>query len=83
MQQKIEDCIRARFSIEMLEIQNDSAAHQGHAGDNGTGQTHFSITIKATELIGVSRVNAQRKVNEAVAHLFDQGLHALSTKIIV
>ena len=35
------------FSPDQLEVVNDSASHAGHSGDDGTGETHFNVSIRA------------------------------------
>ncbi len=35
------------FAPTILEIINDSAQHAGHAGDDGSGESHFTIVIEA------------------------------------
>ena len=64
-----------------LEVKNNSYLHQGHAGDNGTGETHFEINISAESLEGLSKVNAHRKINKLINDEFEKGLHALEIKI--
>ena len=64
-----------------LEIVNKSHLHQGHLGDNGSGETHFDVIISAESLKG-SRVENQRKINQLLKEEFEKGLHALSIKII-
>lgn len=80
-----EDQIRMRlenhFTIRNLEIVNDSKKHAGHAGDNGSGESHFKIIMTADEFSGLSRVQCQRMVNTLLEDLFMQNLHALSLQL--
>lgn len=63
-----------------LEIINDSAAHSGHAGDDGSGESHFTIVIESAAFDGVSRLNRQRMVNQALGDIPGQRVHALAIK---
>ncbi|QJQ33500.1 BolA family transcriptional regulator [Sphingomonas lacunae] len=65
----------ARFSIS-----NDSAMHSGHMGDNGTGESHFSLTIESPAFAGLNRVARQRLVNHALAELLKERVHALTIR---
>jgi len=63
-----------------LEVRNDSARHRGHAGDDGSGESHFSVDIVSDRFGGMSRVERQRAVNTALADLLRDRIHALSIK---
>ena len=63
-----------------LEVVNDSHHHAGHMGDNGTGETHFTVRIESSRFAGLNRVARQRLVNQALADLLAGPIHALSLK---
>jgi BolA protein len=63
-----------------LEVRNDSARHRGHAGDDGSGESHFSVDIVSPRFEGMSRVARQRAVNTALADLLRDRIHALAIK---
>lgn len=63
-----------------LEVVNDSGRHAGHAGDNGTGESHFSVAIESAAFAGLSRVERQRLVNQALADLLATRIHALAIR---
>ncbi len=63
-----------------LEVRNDSARHRGHAGDDGSGESHFSVDIVSDRFAGMSRVERQRAVNTVLADLLRDRIHALSIK---
>lgn len=81
MKKEIEEILQKQFQIDFLEVTNNSHLHAGHMGDNGSGNTHFKIEIKAKELVGLSKINAHRAVNKLMNPLFEKGLHALEIKI--
>jgi BolA protein len=63
-----------------LDISNDSAHHAGHMGDDGSGESHFSVSVESAAFAGLSRVQRQRLVNQALADLLRDRIHALSIK---
>ena len=63
-----------------LVVTNDSAMHRGHAGDDGSGESHFSVDIVAERFAGMSRLERQRAVNSALGDLMRDRIHALSIK---
>lgn len=63
-----------------LDVTNDSHHHAGHMGDDGTGETHFSVAIESPRFEGLSRVGRQRLVNQALADLLATRIHALAIK---
>lgn len=66
-----------------LEVIDESAAHAGHAGSDGTGSgTHFRVRIAAPAFDGRSRVARHRLVYDALQDFTDRGLHALSIEVI-
>ena len=44
---EIEERLRAALAPTRLAVINDSARHQGHAGDDGSGESHFTVEIEA------------------------------------
>ncbi len=76
----ITDRLRTALAPSHLHVSNDSAQHRGHLGDDGTGETHFSVTIESPEFAGLNRVARQRKVNHALADLLATRIHALAIK---
>lgn len=63
-----------------LTVANDSARHRGHAGDDGSGESHFSVEIVSERFVGMSRLERQRAVNAALGDLMRERIHALSIK---
>jgi BolA protein len=67
-----------RFAPDHVSVVNDSAQHAGHAGADGSGETHYSVTLVAGAFRGMSRVARSRKVHDALQAEFATGLHALA-----
>jgi BolA protein len=72
----------AAFSPSLLQIDDDSARHAGHAGAREGGESHFNVVIEAAAFEGVSRVQRQRLVYGAVAAELAGPVHALSVKAL-
>ena len=77
---EIERLLQAAFAPTQLAVTNDTAAHHGHAGDDGSGESHFSVEIESAAFAGVSRLERQRMVNRALGDLPGQRVHALAIK---
>ena len=66
-----------------LEVLDESAAHAGHAGADGSGSgTHFRVRIGSPLFAGRSRVACHRLVYDALHDFVDRGLHALAIEIL-
>lgn len=72
-----------RLTPSHLVVLDESAAHAGHVGSNGTDfGTHFRVQIASPFFTTQSRVACHRLVYDAVQDFIDQGLHALAIEII-
>ena len=80
---EIENRLQAALSPTKLIVINDSARHSGHSGDDGTGESHFSVEIESAAFTGVGRLERQRMVNRALGNLPGQRVHALAIKATV
>lgn len=77
---EIEKRLLAALSPTALNVINDSAKHHGHAGDDGSGESHFTVEIECAEFAGQSRLNRQRMVNKALGDLMRDKVHAMAIK---
>ena len=80
VQQEMEQILRDTFAPTLLEVINDSASHSGHSGDDGSGESHFTIIIESAAFTGKSRLDRQRMVNKALGDIPGQRVHALAIK---
>lgn len=78
--QEIERILRAAFAPAHLAVTNDSARHHGHMGDDGSGESHFTVEIESAAFAGVSRLQRQRMVNAALGDIPGQRVHALAIR---
>ncbi len=75
--------LNERLTPTHLVVIDESAAHAGHVGSNGTDfGTHFRVQIASPFFTSQSRVACHRLVYDAVQDFIDQGLHALAIEII-
>ncbi|MEQ1725034.1 MAG: BolA family protein [Sphingopyxis sp.] len=72
--------LSAAFAPTRLVVRNDSAAHHGHAGDDGSGESHFSVELESAAFAGVGRVNRQRMVNAALGDIVGGRVHAMAIR---
>lgn len=79
MEEKIRKKINSALRVEHLEVSNDSYKHKGHAGDNGTGETHFSVFVVSPEFEGMSPLQRHRHIFSILSEEM-QCIHALSLK---
>ena len=77
---EIERRLRAALAPHRLVVTNDSARHRGHAGDDGSGESHFTVEIESPRFEGLSRVERQRAVNHALGDLLRDRIHALAIR---
>ena len=75
---EMEDKLREAFDPSRLEVVNDSAQHRGHAGDDGSGESHFTIVIEAAAFADKSRLERQRMVNKALGDIVGERVHAVA-----
>lgn len=78
--QEIEKLLVASFTPTRLAVINDSAKHHGHLGDDGSGESHFTVEIESAAFTGVPRLQRQRMVNAALGDIPGQRVHALAIK---
>ena len=77
---EIEQRLRAALAPTALTVINDSARHRGHMGDDGSGESHFTVEIESPAFAGMSRLERQRAVNAALGDLMRERVHALAIR---
>jgi len=77
---EIERRLRENFHPTALLVSDDSDMHVGHAGHDGSGESHFSVDVTSAVFAGMGRVDRQRAVNRALADLLEGRVHALALK---
>jgi BolA family transcriptional regulator, general stress-responsive regulator len=75
---RIEAALTEALSPQRLEIIDESHRHAGHAGARPEGETHFKVVLVADRFAGLSRLQRQRLVMDALSDLLRDRVHALS-----
>jgi len=78
VEQEIRTKLQAAFAPTDLDVRNDSARHAGHAGDDGSGESHFHVRLRAEGFAGQSRIARHRAVHSALGPDLVARIHALS-----
>jgi BolA protein len=73
---QLEHAINSFFGQCQCQIQDDSAAHAGHAGA-ASGASHFTLTLISDKFEGLNRVSRHRLVYDAVGEMMHTDIHAL------
>ena len=80
LQTEIESLLTSKFAPTRLEVINDSAKHHGHAGDDCSGESHFTVVIESAAFGGKNRLERQRMVNAALGDIPGDRVHALAIR---
>jgi BolA protein len=72
----IEAAVRAALAPTLLDVQDDSHLHAGHAG--AREGRHFTVRVVSARFSGLSRVARHRLVYDALQILIPRGIHALA-----
>ena len=77
--EEIEKAIQTTLSPKHFSLEDQSAAHAGHAGQRESGGGHYAVTVVSEEFSGKSRIERHRAVYAAVDTLISSGkIHAIS-----
>ena len=80
-QKIIEQKIRENFSIEKLEVIDESEMHRGHSGFQEGGESHFRIRLISADFEGQSRLARHRSLYEAIGKQLLNDIHALALEL--
>lgn len=82
---RVEDEIRLRleraFAPVRLDVVNESHRHAGHAGDDGSGESHFRVAIAAPAFGPMTRIARHRAVHAALGPDLVGRIHALALDV--
>ena len=85
MHKSVRDAIVEKLSLKFvpshLEVIDESAKHQGHAGFRPGGESHFRVCISSSRLDGLSRVAQHREVMQTLDAELKSGVHALAIEV--
>lgn len=80
LEQEIRAALEAAFAPTRLEVVNESHRHRGHAGDDGSGESHWRVEISAPALAPLSRIARHRAIHEALGPAIIGRIHALAIR---
>jgi BolA family transcriptional regulator, general stress-responsive regulator len=66
------------FTPTRLEVINESHRHRGHAGDDGSGESHFRVVLRAPSLGPMTRIERHRAIHSALGADLVARIHALA-----
>jgi BolA protein len=73
----IRDRLTRALAPESLEVIDESTAHAGHAGARPEGESHFCVIVVSEAFRGMSALQRQRRVYQALDDLMRTDIHAL------
>jgi len=74
---RIDALLRERLEAIDVQVIDESHLHRGHAGAQG-GAGHFRVTVVSPRFAGISLIDAQRLVYQAVGEMMGGDIHALA-----
>ncbi len=79
--ERIRQRLGTALTPEMLEIEDESHLHAGHAGARD-GRGHYRLTLVSDAFEGKSRLGRHRLVFDALGDMMDSDIHALSIQAL-
>lgn len=83
IQEQIRERLVKGLAPQQLEVINESHKHAGHSGDDGSGESHFRVVMRAPSLAQQSRIARHRAVHAAIGPELMGQIHALALEIEV
>ena len=77
----IEQKLSETYTPQYLQVIDESHLHEGHAGAQPGGETHFRVHMVANMFDGMSRIDRQRHVLACLADELKGPVHALALKL--
>lgn len=71
--------ITSALDADVVDVQDDSAKHRGHAGARG-GAGHYTVVVVTSRFAGMGRVDRHRAVYDAVGDMIPREVHALAVR---
>jgi BolA protein len=78
---RIEEKLAQTFTIERLEVIDESESHRGHAGFQEGGESHFRVRLVSSNFEGQSRIERHRAVHAALGKDLLGEIHALALEL--
>lgn len=84
---RIKQCIELKlteaFSPVHMEVLDQSHLHEGHAGHNPKGESHFRVTLVSEAFRDMPRIRRHQSVYGCLSEELNSGVHALSLRLFV
>jgi BolA protein len=77
--EQIRDALQQALAPSVLEIEDDSHRHLGHAGARD-GRGHFNVHVVSERFAGMAPLARHRAVYAALGTLMETDIHALSIR---
>jgi BolA protein len=77
----IQERLQTAFSPVELQVIDDSHQHIGHEGSKD-GAGHFTVNIRAASFVGLSRIEAHKRIYHVLEDLIPHKIHALRIIIL-
>ena len=81
IEQKMHEKLEKELQPTILNVINESHLHAGHAGDDGSGVSHFKVEVASGKFDELSRIQRERLVHSVLSDEIAQ-IHAISIKIL-
>jgi BolA protein len=81
LETQIRSTLESAFAPTELVVENESHRHAGHSGDDGTGESHWRVTIAAPAFGPLSRIERHRAVHAALGPAIMNRIHALALTV--
>ncbi|WP_172328343.1 BolA family transcriptional regulator [Mangrovicoccus sp. HB161399] len=81
--EQIRDRLEEAFQPSELSVLNESHLHAGHAGHDGSEESHFRVAIAAPAFGEMSRIGRERAIHKALGKDIMGAIHALALEIRV
>lgn len=79
--EQLRGILKDRLSAAFVEVEDESAAHVGHAGAR-SGGGHYRICVVASCFEGLGRMERHRRVYEVLAGEMKTEIHALAIRAL-
>ena len=78
LESAMKSALERAFAPTSLTITNESYRHAGHAGDDGSGESHWTIHICAPCFAPMTRIARHRAIHAALGPEIIGRIHALA-----
>ena len=81
LDKEINDALAQAYPAAEVSVINESHLHSGHAGDDGSGESHWRVVIRDPGFAAMGRLARHRAIHAALGPQIIGRLHALALDI--